>query len=109
MKKGQVSIFILVGVFFVAALVLFGWLNANNNLTVEPKDCVVAADCVPSECCDSDLCVPKSEAPDCSGVICQLGCENYKDNSTGCDDPFSGVGKGSCNCTAEGKCMPVLH
>ncbi|MFH1802991.1 MAG: hypothetical protein ABH864_06110 [archaeon] len=107
MKKGQVSVFILVGLFFVAALVLLAWLS-SKNVAVEPKECAVPADCVPTECCDSDLCVPKGEAPeDCSRIACKLGCENYIDNSTGCEDPFTpDVEKGFCDCVDQ-KCKPV--
>jgi hypothetical protein len=112
-KRGQVAIFIIVGLFFVGALVLFAWLKWNSNPVVEERECSKDSDCVPKECCDADLCVPISETPECgqstpliysddSPNFCPPGCDSYTDNMLGCaTDPA----RESCRCINE-KCAP---
>ena len=31
--------------------------------------------CVPASCCHASECVLKSEAPNCSGILCSMSCE----------------------------------
>ncbi|MBU0976973.1 MAG: hypothetical protein KKD18_01005 [Nanoarchaeota archaeon] len=101
-KKGQVSIFVIVGIFLVGALVLLGWLSMNRKIEVNERECSVNEDCVPNECCDSEICVPANEAPDCSFVFCPPGCYNYPDLSTGCDNPETSENeRGICVCEEE--------
>ena len=103
MKKGQVAIFVLVSLFFVAAIVLFVWLKSVEQPIVEEKECSIDADCVPNECCDADLCAPLDEAPECSGVICAPGCGSFDEKFLGCKN--SGEA-GSCKCINQ-KCAPI--
>lgn len=105
MKKAQVTIFVLVAIVLIAAIVFVSWLRANQTSTSEDVECEVALDCVPAECCDSDLCVPRDQAPDCAGVDCAPGCYNQADNSLGCAS-VGGTGKGSCTCS-NNKCVPL--
>ena len=102
MKKGQVAIFIIVGLVFVGAIVIYGAVRTNVEPEVDEMECSVDADCVPAECCNSDLCVPAIEAVDCTGIVCPPGCNNYEDNFIGC----VGTGVGSCQCINR-KCEPV--
>lgn len=108
MERGQVSIFVILGVFIVGALLLFGWLSMGGNSRVEERECFENSDCVPNECCDARQCVPENEAPDCLGVYCPPGCKNYDDNSLGCNVVSTpGVDeRGSCVCNADGICEP---
>jgi len=117
MKKGQIAIFIIIGLFFVGALVFFVWLKSENRIAVSDRECTVDSDCVPDVCCDAKLCVPINEGPDCLGerisqeddVKCPPGCAGYLGDATGkkflgcSNDPR---GTGSCRCINE-KCTPV--
>jgi hypothetical protein len=105
MKKGQVTIFILVALVLVGGIVLVAWLKANDHSSVEVVECSEDSDCVPNECCDAQFCVAETGALDCFGVECAPGCKNYEDDSLGCAT-LGGGGKGSCSCVG-GKCAPV--
>lgn len=110
------TIFILVGIFFVAALLVFAWLKSLDKPALEEKECNINSDCVPNECCDADLCVAKVYAPKCLGdnenplvtaddVQCPLGAQSYGDS------PFLGQGitvadRGTCACV-NNKCTAV--
>lgn len=110
MKKGQVSIFILVGLFFVGAVVLIAWLKSNGQNIVDERECEIDSDCVPDRCCDAQLCVPMVYKPNCTtvnifgystSVDCAIGCYSYVTGNLGCD----GGRSGSCVCVS-GKCAP---
>lgn len=97
--------FIIVGVFAVAAILMLVWISVDRGGRVEERECAEDADCVPDECCDARQCVPAEDAPYCVGVLCPLGCKNYGDNSTGCDTDIGPVNtRGECICNDEGKC-----
>ncbi|MBW2984864.1 hypothetical protein KY361_07110 [Candidatus Woesearchaeota archaeon] len=63
-----------------------------------PGGCTVDADCVPATCCHPSSCVPKSQAPDCEGLMCSMEC------APGTMD----CGQGRCMCI-EGKCEAVIY
>lgn len=63
----------------------------------EDKECVIDEDCVPATCCHPTECVPKLDAPDCSGIYCTMSCEP---GTLDC-------GQGSCGCI-NNKCTAVM-
>jgi hypothetical protein len=113
MKKGQVAIFIIVGLFFVGAIILFVWLKSANPVIVEEKECSIDSDCVPNECCDADLCVPNTNAtaPECGqatpwaadDIVCPPGCGSFFGNFLGCMSNPDWPRR--CKCINE-KCAP---
>jgi hypothetical protein len=52
------------------------------------RECNSNDDCVPAQCCHATSCVPRSQAPDCSDVVCTQECQ------PGTID----CGAGSCGC-----------
>ena len=111
MKRGQIAIFILVGLFFVGAIILLVSLKSANPPVVENRECTADADCVPNICCNAKLCVPADEGPDCSNVDCPPGCAGHIGNLDGekflgCATDTNPRGLGSCACVNE-KCTPT--
>lgn len=112
MKKGQVAIFIVVGVFIVGAIIIFAWLKSIPRTVVDERECSVDADCVPKECCNAELCAPISQEPECgqstplitsddSSQFCQAGCDSFGSKALGC----VGTKTGTCKCVDK-KCAP---
>ena len=60
-------------------------------------ECIGDSDCVAATCCHPDSCVPISQAPDCSGVLCTLDC---RPGTMDC-------GQGHCECIG-GECRAVF-
>ncbi|MBW2981135.1 hypothetical protein KY360_06995 [Candidatus Woesearchaeota archaeon] len=63
-----------------------------------PPECRTNLDCVPSTCCHPTGCTPKSNAPDCSQIMCTQECV------PGTMD----CGQGSCQCI-DGTCEAVIN
>ena len=61
------------------------------------NQCTVDSDCVPAVCCHASSCVPISEAPNCNGVACDAGCNEYTMD----------CGQGYCACVS-GVCTAVI-
>jgi hypothetical protein len=64
----------------------------------KPEVCTDDADCVPEQCCHPTSCVPASQAPDCTDVVCTLECQ------PGTMD----CGQGYCACQA-GVCTAIIE
>ena len=60
-------------------------------------ECTIDSDCVKAQCCHATSCVPKEKAPDCSEIMCTMGCEP---GTTDCG--------GGCYCN-NGKCEAILN
>jgi hypothetical protein len=110
-RFGQVTIFIIVALFLVGAVVLAVWLNAGREPELQVVECSIDSDCVPSTCCDAQLCTGKQDAPDCAylnpilGRRCALGCYSFDNKYLGCDADGDGNGEGVCVCENR-KCVP---
>lgn len=37
-------------------------------------ECSINTDCVPAACCHAKECVPRSQAPNCKGMMCTMEC-----------------------------------
>lgn len=60
------------------------------------QQCSVDADCVPAGCCHPSTCVPVSEKPNCTDVMCTMNCQ-----------PGTLDCGGRCACEA-GSCKAIL-
>ncbi|RMD66739.1 hypothetical protein D6817_03475 [Candidatus Pacearchaeota archaeon] len=69
-RRAQVAVFILVGVLLASSILLYFFVFSSRSPSVAQVACLKDSDCVPAVCCHASECVPKSRAPDCSGVVC---------------------------------------
>lgn len=70
--------------------------EASSDLA-RRRACRRDADCVPASCCHPASCVPRSQRPDCSGVLCTNEC---RPGTLDC-------GQGHCECQA-GSCAAII-
>ncbi len=64
-KRGLVGAIVVLGILFVTG---FFWFVGEYSSEEEVK-------CVPVSCCHATECVFESEAPNCNGTSCSMGCE----------------------------------
>ena len=95
MKKGQVTIFIIIALIIVLGIILVTYYSKENNVGI--SECVVDEDCVKSACCHASSCVSSENAPECSGIYCTQACEP---GTLDCE-------QGSCECVNK-KCEAVF-
>lgn len=100
MRKGQVTIFVIM-VLVVISVVALGVYYKNNDIQSDDKvseeECVVDDDCVPASCCHALSCVSITEKPECAGIYCTQECQP---GTLDC-------GQGSCQCINK-KCSAVF-
>jgi len=104
-KGGQASIFIIVAVFLLAAIVLLSLLQDKDDPDLNVIECEVDSDCRPAKCCNAETCVSEEYYPDCTDVNCSTGCDSQRGG-----DFFLGCGlttRGVCECIDQ-KCLPNL-
>ena len=89
MKRGQITIWLIIGVIVVATifLVMIVWLSVLRNVNVEDIECSVENDCAPKDCCNANACVPVIEANDCSSAPSCNGCFSPSVNVSGVCKP----------------------
>ncbi|MCA9485480.1 MAG: hypothetical protein KC506_01395 [Nanoarchaeota archaeon] len=104
LKKGQVSMFVIIAVVLVAVIVFIAILAARTKPEEIEFECHTDSDCVPSECCGALNCVPLGEAPSCAGVECVGFCESGESGKLGCGPPED---RGFCGCV-NNKCSPIF-
>jgi hypothetical protein len=64
-----------VPVIIIVIVVVFLIFYNSGKSEDQDFECQSSEQCFPSTCCHASSCVPKSEKPDCSGVVCTLTIE----------------------------------
>ena len=98
MKKGQVTIFILIAVILVGYIVITTILKEKKEIDLEINECQTDVDCVPATCCHPTECAPVAQKPDCSEILCTEEC---KQGTLDCN-------QGNCACI-NNKCAANLN
>jgi len=97
-KKGQAALLMIALAIIVLACVVGLFYFVDLQLEKTNVECESGDDCVPSSCCHSDSCVPKSKVPNCDEIFCTAVCEP---GTLDC-------GQGSCRCINK-KCEAVFN
>ncbi len=95
-KRGMLDwVILIIVLLLVGGIFLFQ--NLNKEVNEGDKECEIDEDCIAASCCHPNSCVPKEQAPNCSGVYCSAVCEP---ETLDC-------GQGECKCV-KSKCGAAM-
>ena len=79
--------YIFVGILILAIVSVIIFIQNTGS------QCYSDSDCVPKDCCHATQCIPKSDAPNCSEIMCTAECV---ENTLDCGQGFCACEKGIC-------------